>query len=210
MSPPKQSRASDSVVAAAVAHPVRHHCLTILTERNASPSQLAREIGVDTETANYHVQRLVRMGVVELVEERPVRGVVEHIYRALRRPLVDAEGYLEMSLDERVEFARHVVQLSFADLSTSIDTKTIGERHDHHVSRFPMLVDEEGWVEATVVMLEALDKLFQVEAASAERLGLEQLQRDAHLAGEGTQDVGIPIRALMFLFEMPRRANGGN
>jgi hypothetical protein len=67
-----------------------------------------------------------------------------------------------------------------------------GERHDHHISRVPLLVDEEGWGEMRKIYGDALDATLQVPA-SAERMNDN---RDA---------VAIPTRAISMFFEMPEK-----
>src|ERR1044072_8530230 len=89
----KKARALDSTLGASVAHPLRSRCLTILAGRTASPNELAIELQEDVGNVSYHVKQLLKMEAIELVSERPVRGAVEHFYRAVKRPqLTDEES----------------------------------------------------------------------------------------------------------------------
>jgi DNA-binding transcriptional ArsR family regulator len=189
----KQSGALDSTLGAIVAHPLRGRCLTILSDRTASPNELARDLGEDVGNVSYHVKQLLKMGVIELVRERPVRGAVEHFYRAIKRPMVSDEEYARMSVEERLRFARLTLQFSIADAATAIEAKTFTQRHDHYLTRLPLTVDEEGWKELNDVYAEAFQRTVEVEAASAERMS-----KDPGAAG-------IPARVVSMFFEMPRR-----
>lgn len=187
----KQSGALDSTLGAIVAHPLRSRCLTILSDRTASPTELANELGEEVGNVSYHVKQLLKMEVVELVSERPVRGAVEHFYRAIKRPFVSDDEYLNLTLEERLRFARLILQFSVADAATAIETTTFGQRHDHHVTRLPILVDEEGWKELGKIYGEAFQQTIEVEAASAERMS------------QSKDDSGIPARVVAMFFEMP-------
>jgi DNA-binding transcriptional ArsR family regulator len=69
----------------ALAHPLRIQILRVLSDRVASPSVIAQELGVRLPNVSYHVRFLERVGVLELVRTRPRRGAVEHYYRARGR-----------------------------------------------------------------------------------------------------------------------------
>ena len=191
----KKARALDSTLGAIVAHPLRSRCLTILAERTASPNELAIELQEDVGNVSYHVKQLLKMEAIELVSERPVRGAVEHFYRAVKRPQLTDEESAALSLDERLRWARHILQLSTADAATAIETTTFGQRPDHHVSRLPILVDEQGWGELGEIFGEALQKSLDVQAASAERM-----------TGDPEAN-GIPATVIAMFFEMPGRGS---
>lgn len=189
----KKARALDSTLGAIVAHPLRSQCLTILAERTASPNQLAIALEEDVGNVSYHVKQLLKMEAIELVSERPVRGAVEHFYRAVKRPQLTDEESAALSLDERLRWARHILQVSTADAATAIETTTFGQRPDHHVSRLPILVDEQGWAELGEIYGEALQKSLDVQAASAERMTTD------------SDGAGIPATIVTMFFEMPER-----
>ncbi len=113
---------------------------------------------------------------------------------------MDDEIFRRMSVDERVGAGRTVTQLAFADLAQSMEAKTFGERHDHHVSRFPLTLDEEGWDEVRDIYARALEETYEVTARVA--------TRSAEEPGRAT----IEARAATFFFEMPsgrRQARDG-
>jgi DNA-binding transcriptional ArsR family regulator len=83
---------------AALVHPVRRQMLAELAEP-ASPSEVAKRLGIAAQIANYHVRALEAAGLVREVETRQVRNLLEHRFRAVARsftlstalPLTDAQ-----------------------------------------------------------------------------------------------------------------------
>jgi DNA-binding transcriptional ArsR family regulator len=85
----------------ALSHPLRQRILRALDEQTSSPSKLAEELGEPLGNISYHVKILAEYGTIELVETTPVRGALEHHYRATVRvdllPIeVDERGYREV------------------------------------------------------------------------------------------------------------------
>jgi DNA-binding transcriptional ArsR family regulator len=69
-----------------------------LDVQEASPKELATQLGEKLGNVSYHVRILVRLGLIELVRETPRRGAVEHHYRSAPRP--EAVLNLELGLDD--------------------------------------------------------------------------------------------------------------
>jgi predicted ArsR family transcriptional regulator len=72
------------LLARANTHPLRISILEVLgmdDGRTLSPSDLSYELRVPLSNVNYHVTELHRTNLVELTDERPVRGATEHFYR---------------------------------------------------------------------------------------------------------------------------------
>src|SRR3979409_1457386 len=102
MPPAKAAAASmETTLAAIVAHPTRARAFSILAERTASPVEIAQEIGKDVGHVGYHVRKLLQLDLIELVDERPVRGAVEHFYRAIARPVINEKEFAAQTLEER-------------------------------------------------------------------------------------------------------------
>src|SRR5882757_1122555 len=108
-------RSPDATLGAAVAHPLRCRCLAILADRVASPAEMARELGLEVSKVGYHVTALAEAGLIEEVGQRPVRGAVEHFYRAVVRPITSAEEEANLSFEERMSFARTIWSLITAN-----------------------------------------------------------------------------------------------
>ena len=63
----------------AFAHPLRLEILRRLGER-ASPTELARRMGAPLGSVSYHVRVLADLGALQLVDQAPRRGAIEHYY----------------------------------------------------------------------------------------------------------------------------------
>lgn len=164
---PKES--VNESLAAVVAHPLRARCLMACAERTRSPRELATLFGREVHNVAHHVRVLEKMGFVEEVGSRPVRGATEHFFRAIERPMVTEEEYALLSQEERNGFAKEVCQLGFADASSALSTETFSTRPDNIVARTPMILDEEGFKAVAALHGEAVLKSMQIEAESNER-----------------------------------------
>lgn len=65
----------------ALAHPLRLRMLSLLTGSPMSAAELSRELGGTHANASYHLKQLLLAGLVELDEQRMVRGGRERRYR---------------------------------------------------------------------------------------------------------------------------------
>src|SRR3954471_7479187 len=75
-------RSLDPRLAKALSNDVRARALALLLEEASSPKLIAADLGLDLRSVAYHVRVLKKLGCIELVETRPRRGAVEHVYRA--------------------------------------------------------------------------------------------------------------------------------
>ncbi|MGD9735768.1 MAG: helix-turn-helix domain-containing protein [Solirubrobacterales bacterium] len=195
-------RRVDRTIGSVVAHPLRARCLTALADRTASPAELAIEFRKPLSDVSYHVATLLKAGAIELVGERPVRGSIQHFYRAIAMPYVDTAENADLPLDERLEFARLITQLAAADATIALDARTFNQRPDAHVVRMPMVVDEDGWKELAELYAEMVDRLFAVRAASDQRRAERGSAEDS---SDDDGDGEIPLTAFVTFFERPPR-----
>lgn len=187
-------RSPDATLGAAVAHPLRCRCLTILADRVASPAEIARELGLEVSNVGYHVSALAEAGLIEEVGQRPVRGAVEHFYRAVVRPITSAQDEEELSLDKRLSFARTIWSLITANATTAIQSGILVERPEHHLTRVPLRVDEQGWSELVEAYMELYERVYEIQTSSAKRLG------------ETPDDPGISALSVLAFFETDEQA----
>ena len=168
----------------AVAHPMRHRILAMLSERESSPGRLAATLGEKVNVVAYHVRRLHELGLIHLVEVRRGRGGMEHVYAAPRHLTFSDAAWEQLEPDERTRVLLIALRLML-DYVRRAAVAGGFERREAHFSRTPLLVDEIGW--------RAL--------ADAARGWLEtaaQIERDAALRGTNELfDAGL----VMFLFE---------
>ena len=193
MPPAKSATSMETTLASIVAHPTRAEAFTILGERTASPVEIAQEIGKDVGHVGYHVRKLLQLNVVELVDERPVRGAVEHFYRATSRAYVSTEESAEQSIEEREVFTRHVLQFHVADIARALDAGTFDARPNRALVRTPLVVDAEGFQELSELHDEMFERTLEIQTKSAERLVDE------------SESSSISTMSATMFFELPER-----
>lgn len=187
-------RSPEATLGATVAHPLRCHCLAILADRIASPAEIARELGLEVSNVGYHVTALAEAGLIEEVGQRPVRGAVEHFYKAVVRPIISDEEEEDLTNEERMAFARTIWSLIAANATTAIEAGTLVERADHHLTRLPLRVDDQGWSEMSAAYMELYERVYEIQTASAQRLGADP------------DDPGISILSVLAFFETAESA----
>jgi DNA-binding transcriptional ArsR family regulator len=163
--------------------------LRILTERTASPKEIAEILDEPIRSVSHQVTKLRDDGLIELLEERKRGGTTEHFYRAIPILISDEEA-------ETIDFASQqlqstvVVQLMVGDLTHAMKSRSLDRRPDRHLSRVPMELDDQAWLELKAIFRRALDEAVSVRAATAERL-----------AESGEK--GAPVVAMLGLFDSP-------
>lgn len=153
-----------------LSHPVRVECLTVLSQRVASPRELAEALGEDLSNVSYHVRVLDELGLIELVNEESVRGAVAHFYKAVERPLLSNAEWEQLSPEVRKAISVYGWDILIKDASEAIEKGTFDNRPDRHLTRTTLLLDSEGFARLSKAMDELLEKILEEQAASAERM----------------------------------------
>jgi DNA-binding transcriptional ArsR family regulator len=182
-------KSPQEVLVKALNHPVRVKALTILTERIASPKEIADIIDAPLSNVSYHVRVLDELGLVEIMEEENVRGSVAHFYKAVERPLIDNPDWEKLDPTVRSAFSGYVIETLMSDAARSLAADVFDRREDRHLSRTSLLLDERAWQRVSEIQSKALDQILKEQAAATVRL-----------AKSGKQ--GIPAIVGMVLFEV--------
>jgi len=190
MSTKSQRRKATENRIKAMSHPLRASILRILVERTASPAEMARELDEELSNVSYHTKQLVGFDCAELVSTRPVRGALEHFYRATERHLIDTEEWEELDPLVAEGILGEIMQKMIDDFVTSAKARLIGGDKDFHLTRTPLVFDAEGLQEALEVQEKARLELLEVEARSAARM--------VESGEEGTN-----VSSNLSLFKMP-------
>lgn len=154
----------------AMNHPLRASVLRILADRIASPAEMARELDEELSNVSYHTKQLVEFECAELVSTRPVRGALEHFYRATERHLVDVEEWEELDPLVAEGILCEIMQKMLDDFVASSRGGVIGADDRFHLTRTPLVLDEEGMKEALEAHERARTEILEIEARSAARL----------------------------------------
>lgn len=154
----------------AMSHPLRAAVLRILADRTASPAEMARELDEELSNVSYHTKQLVGFECAELVSTRPVRGALEHFYRATERHLIDTEEWEELDPVIAEDLVCEFMQKILDDFVASARAGIIGSDEHFHLTRTPLVLDEQGLEEAMEAHERARLEVLEIEARSAERL----------------------------------------
>jgi DNA-binding transcriptional ArsR family regulator len=169
-SPDVLGRPAHEKLVKGLSHPVRVECLTVLTKRVASPSELSEILEHDLSNISYHVRTLDELGLIELVKEESIRGAVAHYYKAVERPLISENEWEQLPPEVRKAIAAYGWDLLIKDASEAIEKGTFDSRPDRHLSRTTLLLDSEGFERLSARMEELLEAILAEQAASAERM----------------------------------------
>jgi DNA-binding transcriptional ArsR family regulator len=164
-----RDRPLDPNLAKALSHPLRQRILERLSVGGeASPSQLSRALDEPLGNVAYHVRILHRLGFVELVGTRQVRGALEHHYRALAHPWLDAAQWSQLP----AAFRRLALARTLRDIvSDASDAGVAGgfDPPDAQIRRVSIELDQEGWSDAVRLLHQTLTALEQIHTDSTAR-----------------------------------------
>lgn len=163
--------AIDPRLVKAMAHPLRMRLLTLLNQRVASPSELAKELGEPLGNVSYHVRILAELGCLELVRTTPRRGAVEHHYRALTRPWFKARDWARLPKPARRAISDAVLAQVWDDTAAAVEAGTFDSRANRRLLRTTLVLDDEGWDDVAALLDETLDRVLEIQAEAAARLG---------------------------------------
>jgi DNA-binding transcriptional ArsR family regulator len=168
----------------AMSHPVRVRMMAMLTERRATPNELAAWLGTTLGATAYHVRVLHQLGLIELVDETRIRGAVEHHYRAKALPNVTAESWSTAS--PVAKQATIGARLKMVENHTNASAAAGGfDRHDAVLERTTVTLDEKGWTALIAEAAKFLQRVDRIETDAAKRL--------TKTAGNGAIDAGIVL-----------------
>jgi DNA-binding transcriptional ArsR family regulator len=78
----KRKRSGEDDLLVALRHPLRRQILQRMAQDEPiSPRELSDALDQPLSNVSYHVRVLDECGTVSLVEEKPVRGSMQHFYR---------------------------------------------------------------------------------------------------------------------------------
>ena len=144
--------------------------LIILNEKVASPNMLANQLDQSLNLVAYHVRVLEKYDCIELVDTKQRRGATEHFYRATRRQFLTDSEWARMPEVLRPGIATAIIKSMFEDIEEAAGAGTLEEVDDVHVSRTPMVVDQQGWSDVATLLGETLDRVLEIQAEAGERL----------------------------------------
>lgn len=178
-----------SLFVASMSHPIRVKCLARMAEAPTSSSVIARELRLDAPTVNYHVQALLAHDLIEMVEQRAVRGAAEKVYRTRVLPIITDADLDELGDEELTTYVETILSLYASDATFALEKGTL-LANDWHIARTTMQVDQQAWEDIRAAFTTAFDRVVEVKAESDERL-------------KSSGNPSIRIMSFQSLFEIP-------
>jgi len=161
---------SEARIAKALAHPLRARILQRLGERVASPGDLAVELNAPLGVVSYHVRMLRDYECVELVRTEPVRGALQHFYRATARPTLDEAQWRKLPSSLRKELSGAAIGELVTDLAASADANLLDDP-EVMITRTPLELDERAFKKLNKLLAKAHEQALAIAAESARRGG---------------------------------------
>lgn len=170
----KPRKPNPDALAKAIASPIRRQILEILCRRVSSPSRVAKDLKKPAGTLNYHFGVLLESGAIELVREVPARGSTEHFYIPRFEAVaaicaVNGWAGICESIQEHLLTAATASSFT-SELFNALGAGTFDRHQGAKLQWVPLLVDEQGWDEATNIIDTALQQLYKLHEASREHL----------------------------------------
>lgn len=171
----------------ALSVPVRGAIMVVLTERVASTRELADMFGETLENIAGHLRKLVKVNLIEQVDESSRRG---RFYKAMARPILHLESWEKLPRLYRELNSVWVAQLIIGDLVESIHGGVFDARAGRTMLRSQVVVDEQGFDELEAVGVRYIEEIMDVQARSAERI-------------VSSDDEGFRVSTCALAFELP-------
>ena len=183
----KRDEAADANLVKALSHPLRWQILSMLNQGTSTSAGIARRLGVRTENVSYHVRVLCELGIIELIGTTPVRGALEHHYRATHRAELSDADSKTMPTEVRRDMMHAVLRATIDDLIRIGASDQPYQRSDAHFSQVPLRLDEEGYQEIADLLSATLDRVLEIQAESL-----------ARMAGDETDEVRTEVAIIHF------------
>jgi DNA-binding transcriptional ArsR family regulator len=135
----------DEDMAKALAHPLRVQILAELNKRVMSPSAFSECFDMKLQNVSYHFRALQKYGCIEEVETRPVRGAVEHFYRATKRVLFDGKAWEDMPPSIKAEISARAVSDFLEAIAAAMRAETFDSSDERVAVWLQQRLDEQGW-----------------------------------------------------------------
>ncbi len=194
MPPKKPPSLTNPRLVAAMTHPTRLRTMRVLTERTATPRQVADEIDEPVNNVAYHIKILAKLGCIELVETRPAGGgrVAEHLYRVSQLAAFDDDAWAQLGDREKLNVVAAIMRQVTEDIAEAMASGSFYEPDDNHLSSSPMVVDAKGWRETIELLDETLERLATIQ---------ERVNGRSH----GTEEKMLLAKVAMLHYRSPDR-----
>jgi predicted ArsR family transcriptional regulator len=141
----------------------------VLTDRTASPKELAEEMDEPLNNVTYHVNVLVDTGMIELARRDTTGRSIEHFYRATRRAWFTREEWKQIE-GPKSGVTAVIMGLMSEEVSRSVLANTF-DKEENHISRTPIDLDAAGYSELSDLLNDLLEiGIFGIKERVAARM----------------------------------------
>jgi DNA-binding transcriptional ArsR family regulator len=177
-----------------MAHPLRVRILNRMNTRPApwSPRELEDELDEELGLVSYHVKVLKDLELIELAKTAPVRGAVEHFYRAVERAFVPSELAKLIPTGAGRLAGMDILEDLDKDLRASLKLDRFFARDDWHASWTPTHLDDQGCQDAEIAGDSFVERILEIQA--------EARKRNAERLRSGASEELIPVSAAALIF----------
>lgn len=176
-------------VAKAFTHPLRGHVWVTLCERGeASPKEIADELGIPVSEVSYHFRELKKRRLIKLVRTEQRRGFAEHFYE----PTVpvfyfDDADWMQIPAPIRSTLSGDMLRQIIEEAVAALQAGSFDARN-RHLSRTWLLVDQQGWEDVMRIAEGALEQILAIQKQCIKRRAK-------------SSQPGIPVSVAMAAFE---------
>lgn len=183
--------------AKALGHPLRFRIIAVLVEREASPAELAEELGSDLQKVAYHVRYLAGAlrhspePLIELVGTDQRRGGTQHFYRAIDRHRVDMATAAVQPQAVREDASAVAVDRIVSDLLGAQREGTLDSHPQRSLMRVHGRVDDQGMHQLA-------------ELVEAHVTAVEEIMAESQCRLVASKEKPIPVASETLVFPVSR------
>lgn len=145
----------------------------------ASPSDLARALGVGTYHTSYHMRVLVEYGCAEPIRTEQVGSLNKTIYRPIQKLEFPKEVWEQLPPALQHQMITYLFQASFADAEVALQDRVYEQFPESHASWANKNLDEQGWEELVELFDATLESAMAIVGNSEGRHKEDGRQADA-------------------------------
>jgi DNA-binding transcriptional ArsR family regulator len=187
---PSDSDYIDENMAKALAHPARALILAEINKGILSPKQFALRHDENVSNMSYHFRVLEKYGLIELLEEKKVRGAIEHFYKAKRRALFDGSSWNDLPQNVKEDMSGDTFTNILNAVSDAMLTGTFDARDERFLVWDTQRIDEQGWNEIVGIYRKAALKTIAAAKRAVKRV-------------EASGEPGVPNTYVFLFFQSP-------
>jgi DNA-binding transcriptional ArsR family regulator len=157
----------------ALSHPTRVQILAILTERMASPVEIAKELGEGVSQVAYHVKVLRECGLIQEDHTIKRRGAMEHVHKSITPTIIPEGAWNNLPPALRRDISARIMRKFFDDAFESLKAGAF-DGSPGELSWTPLILDTVGVEEMEQISKNFIEEAQRVQKKASKRLRSEK------------------------------------